>query len=243
MNKPLLTAAAATLLPMSAALAAPITQSATPPSDDVVAETFSDGNETSGASVRFRDGGDDTDLGSVFTYDGDVPVTLDGVTVQIFQPGSEVDDGDFDVVFDFYAFDSSDSSYTPLFRETGLIPAGVANGDFLTFDVSDQGQTLAPDSQYAFIVGSADEFPDENYNALYRFRLGADQGEGTAENFEIRRDFEFGETRPGLNDTGGIAGNDRELNFSVQASVIPEPATAGLAIAGLGLLGLRRRRA
>lgn len=224
------------LLLAAVALTAPratanIGNSPTAPTDNLVFQGVSDGGST---SVRWRTGGDDTDLGATFLMGGQT-LTLDAITVRISPQDLGAAVPGMPVMLDFYAFDGT-TSFTPLWRATANLPATTVGNDYLRWDLSGQNQTLLAGASYAFLFGANAE--DMAPNSM-RIRLFTSASNQAADTFEIRREFEFGANRPDLSVAPNLLNVNRDLLFYVQA--IPEPATASLLL--LGLLALAATRA
>lgn len=196
----------------AAAAAGTVTTSRTAPAAGVVATGATDGH---GASVLWTSQKADTDLGATFRNSGPRAM-LGAITVRITPENVGTRVAGMPLVVQFYSFDGK-SRFTPLWQEQVSMPATVAGDDYLTIDFSDRRQELAPDAHYAFLIGAAIQGATDEY----RFRLygRAETNPGDAANtFEIRRDREFGASRPALTALPDTLNTGRDLLFYVQSA-------------------------
>ncbi len=212
-----------------------VSSSTTAPMENVVAQGARDNGAT---TVRWRSTGSDTDMGATFLNPA-VSRTLKTITVQVSSQdlGSEV--GNMPIIIDLFTFTPGDNTFSALWRLEGTLPATVNAFDFLTFDVSSQNQELAAGASFGFLIGANVE---DSTGTAKRFRIYTENAASVDNTFEIRRDFEFGSTRPANTVLPGTLNTGRELYFFVTAEVIPEPASLSLlGLAGVAMMGLRRR--
>ncbi|CAN5159864.1 hypothetical protein BH23VER1_BH23VER1_03350 [soil metagenome] len=166
-------------------------------------------------SIRFRPSGEDTDLGAVFRA-GATTRQLQSITIRVGAANFGSNVPGLPVVFDFMraAGDFSNPTFEPLWRVEVNLPASLVPDDYITFHLADQNQVLERDAAYAFLIGSnIQESPDDPDSD--RFRLFTTNSNPTPDTYEIRREFDFGDTRPDLAIPPNLLNLNREMHFFV----------------------------
>lgn len=212
---------------------------------------FADSN---GARFRWRasTGDDDNDIGALFR--AGASGVVQSISVHAANTGSAVviNDNSKPLVVDFFSATVTGEdvngkpivTYTSMGWTTATLTSGPYSGDvdpgFLKFDLADKNWNLSSGQWYAFLIGMGEEVTNDY------FRVDAWANGGIANAYEIRRETNFGASRPfgtttGINafgTNGTLAGTGtRDIAFQV---VVPEPAM--LSLVGLVGMGLLRRR-
>lgn len=188
------------------------TDSPNPPSAGVFFQGTTDGGTT---SVRWREAGDDTDLGAVFRV-GAQPVVLEGLTIRIAPANFGANVPGLPVVLDFYGVDDSSGwpMFTPLWRTASVLPATTAPDDYVTFHVGSRAQLLEAGRAYGFVIGSnVEDRSPAGGTETNRFRLYTSASDQRPDTYELRREYEFFASRPGLGDAPNDPRFSRDLLF------------------------------
>ena len=147
-----------------------------------------------------------------------MPATADGAGV----PGMPV-------VFDLYRVTGGGGSptFTPLWRSTGNIPATFVAGNYLTFHFLSQRTILEANTTYAFVIGAgAEETTPTVAQNHQRLRLAITTTSTRSDTYEIRRESQFGSTRPALTAVPHILNTARGVYFAIHGDpIFPQVST------------------
>ena len=192
-----------------------------------------------GTTLRYRSTGTDTDAGQTFIVPAGPDVVLSSIT---FRLGSAGATGSGNLILDLFSYTGSKTSagFTGLFRDTAAFSsAGLSAGDYVTFNLTTlplASRTLAA-GEYGFLFGALNE--DQLNVELAKVRI-TDSPALDATTESIRRETEFGSSRPGFTVKPNSVRNNEDYIFYVQGSPIPEPLAAG-GVLSFGLMLLRRK--
>lgn len=163
-----------------------------PPQSGVVVEGVTDNGTT---SVRWRSSAEDTDMGAVFMIPANANNAdlLDTITLRIASANFGANVPGMPVILDFFEV-AEGPVFFPLWRQSGNLPTNTAPDDYVTFNLSRRQQTLTPGASYAFLIGAnIEDLSDTETN---RFRIYTSASDQRPDTYEIRREWEFGPSRP-----------------------------------------------